>query len=86
MPQGQNSVYVNGSFSEPMTAQHNFNNQYDLSDPHTAMSRYSRVMHKHTKEQMEIATQSARRRSENDGVPSQPSLQTQTSGSTESEL
>ena len=34
-------VYVSGGFSEPMTAQHNFANQYDLDHPQEAMSVYA---------------------------------------------
>ncbi|MCJ1303361.1 hypothetical protein MMC08_006170 [Hypocenomyce scalaris] len=62
------SVYVNGTFSEPMTAQHNFQNQYDLDNPVEAMTTYARVMHEHTKSQMDIATRSARRRSPYDAA------------------
>ncbi|KAF1986539.1 hypothetical protein K402DRAFT_332147 [Aulographum hederae CBS 113979] len=58
----QESVYVNGQFSEPMSAQHNFSEQYDLEDPATAMSSYNRVMHQHTKQQLATATNSAARR------------------------
>ncbi|KAI9698114.1 MAG: hypothetical protein M1820_007622 [Bogoriella megaspora] len=57
-------VYVQGEFSEPMTAQHNFAEQFDLDNPIQAMSSYSRIMHKHTQEQLEMATTSARRRSD----------------------
>ena len=38
------SVYVSGEFSEPMTAQHNFANQYDLDNPNQAMSVYARYV------------------------------------------
>ncbi|KAF2462788.1 uncharacterized protein BDR25DRAFT_308161 [Lindgomyces ingoldianus] len=57
------SVYVSGRFSEPMTAQHNFNTQYDTDNPNRAMSSYNRIMHEHTKRQLNMATNSARRRS-----------------------
>ncbi|KAH7135265.1 hypothetical protein B0J11DRAFT_575863 [Dendryphion nanum] len=60
----QNAVYVSGDFSEPMHAQHNFANQYDLDQPEQAVSSYARIMHEHTKRQLQTATQSARRRSE----------------------
>lgn len=36
---------------------------FDFEDPVQAMTDYSRHMHKHTKSQMEAATQAARRRS-----------------------
>ena len=40
------------------------NETYDFeSDPVQAMTDYSRLMHKHTKSQMDAATQAARRRS-----------------------
>ncbi|ORX92985.1 hypothetical protein BCR34DRAFT_550906 [Clohesyomyces aquaticus] len=58
-----NGVYVSGDFSEPMSAQHNFNNQYEMENPHRAMSSYARIMHEHTKRQLNTATNSARRRS-----------------------
>ncbi|KAH7054206.1 hypothetical protein B0J12DRAFT_539398, partial [Macrophomina phaseolina] len=57
-------VYVRDNFSAPMSAQHNFANQYDLDNPTQSMSIYSRVMHEHTKHQLENATSSARRRSQ----------------------
>ncbi|KAF2087571.1 hypothetical protein K490DRAFT_16958, partial [Saccharata proteae CBS 121410] len=58
------SVYVRDDFSEPMSAQHNFANQYDLDNPHESMSVYARVMHEHTKHQLDMATNSARRRTQ----------------------
>ncbi|KAF2113549.1 hypothetical protein BDV96DRAFT_523077 [Lophiotrema nucula] len=59
----QSSVFVSGEFSEPMSAQHNFTNQFDLDNPDQAMSVYARIMHEHTKRQLSTATDSARRRS-----------------------
>ncbi|KAJ4322487.1 hypothetical protein N0V94_002361 [Neodidymelliopsis sp. IMI 364377] len=56
------SVYVTDDFSEPMTAQHNFVNNFDLDHPEDAMSAYQRIMHEHTKRQLSTATNSARRR------------------------
>ncbi|KAJ9629470.1 hypothetical protein H2203_001844 [Taxawa tesnikishii (nom. ined.)] len=55
-------VYVQNDFSEPMSAQYNFSNQFDLSHPDQAMASYQRIMHEHTKQQFEIATASSRRR------------------------
>ncbi|OJD33469.1 uncharacterized protein BKCO1_3000032 [Diplodia corticola] len=57
-------VYVTDDYSAPMSPQHNFANHYDLDDPTTSMSLYARVMHEHTKHQLESATSSARRRSQ----------------------
>ncbi|KAK8205454.1 hypothetical protein BKA81DRAFT_289296, partial [Phyllosticta paracitricarpa] len=57
------AVYVRENFSEPMTPMHNFANQYDLDNPQASMHSYNRVMHEHTKLQLERATSSARRRS-----------------------
>jgi len=37
-------VYVHGGFSEPMSAQHNFSNQYSFDDPQEAMSVYKRYV------------------------------------------
>ncbi|SLM37842.1 hypothetical protein LPUS_07828 [Lasallia pustulata] len=73
------TVYVNGDFSEPMTAQHNFQSKYDLDNPLEAMTTYARVMHQHTKSQMDIATRSARRRSPNNAVNTMSSLSTEAS-------
>ncbi|KAF9691132.1 hypothetical protein EKO04_010674 [Ascochyta lentis] len=56
------SVYVTDDYSEPMTAQHNFVNNFDLDHPEDAMSAYQRIMHEHTKRQLSTATNSARRR------------------------
>lgn len=38
------SVYVSEGFSEPMSAQHNFANNFDLNDPERAMSEYQRYV------------------------------------------
>ncbi|KAI9880925.1 MAG: hypothetical protein M1830_009993 [Pleopsidium flavum] len=57
------AVHVNGSFDEPVAAQHDFPNQYDDESPLDAITDYARVMHQHTKRQMDIATRSSRRRS-----------------------
>ncbi|KAH5155726.1 hypothetical protein HBH69_103480 [Parastagonospora nodorum] len=56
-------LYVSDGFSEPMSAQHNFANNFDLDNPDAAMSAYQRIMHEHTKRQLSTATDSARRRS-----------------------
>jgi hypothetical protein len=37
-------VYVTDNFSEPMTAQHNFVNNFDLDHPEDAMSAYQRYV------------------------------------------
>jgi hypothetical protein len=63
MASSRQQVYVQGEFSEPMNAQHNFANNFDLNDPDAAMSAYQRIMHEHTKRQLSTATDSARRRS-----------------------
>lgn len=41
----QSGVYISGEFSEPMTAQHNFVNNFDLEHPDEAMSVYARYVH-----------------------------------------
>lgn len=38
------SVYVTDNFSEPMAAQHNFINNFDLDRPEEAMSAYQRYV------------------------------------------
>ncbi|KAH5989221.1 hypothetical protein HBI84_188220 [Parastagonospora nodorum] len=63
MTQNRQQVYVWDGFSEPMSAQHNFANNFDLDNPDAAMSAYQRIMHEHTKRQLSTATDSARRRS-----------------------
>ncbi|KAF2646572.1 hypothetical protein P280DRAFT_464769 [Massarina eburnea CBS 473.64] len=67
-----NSVYISDNYSEPMTPQHNFSNNFDLDNPTQAMSSYARIMHEHTKRQLSSATSSARRRSQN--TPGSPSI------------
>jgi len=37
-------VYVTDDFSEPMSAQHNFVNNFDLNHPEDAMSAYQRYV------------------------------------------
>ncbi|KAF2179834.1 hypothetical protein K469DRAFT_471670, partial [Zopfia rhizophila CBS 207.26] len=57
-------IYVQGDFSELMSAQHSFANQFDLENLNHAISVYARrIMHEHTKRQLNMATTSARRRS-----------------------
>jgi hypothetical protein len=36
------SVYVTDDYSEPMSAQHNFANHFDLDHPEMAMTAYQR--------------------------------------------
>ncbi|EOA84186.1 uncharacterized protein SETTUDRAFT_139052 [Exserohilum turcica Et28A] len=67
MTESRQQVYVSQGFSEPMSAQHNFANNFDLNDPERAMSDYQRIMHEHTKRQLTTATDSARRRSGSSG-------------------
>jgi hypothetical protein len=42
MPETRQSVYVSDGFSEPMSAQHNFANTFDLNNPDRAMTDYQR--------------------------------------------
>jgi hypothetical protein len=44
MTESRQSVYVSDDFSEPMSAQHNFANNFDLEDPDRAMSEYQRYV------------------------------------------
>ena len=37
-----NEVFIQGNFSEPMSAQHDYANQHDLADPERAMALYSK--------------------------------------------
>jgi hypothetical protein len=50
MTESRQSVYVSDDFSEPMGAQHNFANNFDLENPDRAMSDYQRyaVTHSHS--------------------------------------
>lgn len=72
MAQSRQQVYVSDGFSEPMSAQHNFANNFNLDNPDEAMSAYQRIMHEHTKRQLSTATDSARRRS---GASTSPGAQ-----------
>ncbi|KAF1847917.1 uncharacterized protein K460DRAFT_414564 [Cucurbitaria berberidis CBS 394.84] len=63
MSETRQSVFISDDFSEPMSAQHNFANNFDLENPERAMTEYQRIMHEHTKRQLRTATDSARRRS-----------------------
>lgn len=59
------------TFAEDSSPQDTFTSNYDLDNPIAAMSSYSRLMHQHTKRQMELATRSTGRRSDevrSDGV------------------
>lgn len=38
------SVYVSEGFSEPMSAQHNFANNFDLKNPEVAMTEYQKYV------------------------------------------
>jgi len=61
--QTRQQVYITEGFSEPMSAQHNFANNFNLDNPEEATAAYQRIMHEHTKRQLSTATDSARRRS-----------------------
>lgn len=58
---------------------------YDFEDPVQAMTDYSRLMHKHTKSQMEAATQAARRRSSGSRSPPSDSATLHKEGSISSQ-
>jgi hypothetical protein len=79
MSQSRQQVYVQGDFSEPMSAQHNFVNNFNLDDPESAMSAYQKIMHEHTKRQLSTATDSARRRSGSSSTSDARSLQSEPS-------
>jgi len=79
MADDRQQVYVSDGYSEPMSAQHNFANHFDLSDPEQAMTAYQRIMHEHTKRQLTSATDSARRRSGASSSSSSNSLSSSTS-------
>jgi len=68
MSQADSGVYIQGAFSEPMNIQHSFANHYNMGDPGMAMTSYARIMHQHTQQQLEMATRSARRRSQGQAV------------------
>ena len=44
MTESRQQVYVSDGFSEPMSAQHNFANHFDLNDPDRAMTEYQRYV------------------------------------------
>lgn len=68
------SVYDNENYHDATPPQLAFPASYEYdSDPVAAMTSYSKVMHQHTKRQMEAATTSGRRRtSSSDPIPSLP--------------
>ena len=68
MSQQADGVYVQGAFSEPVNSQHHFSNHFNLERPQAAMSLYSRIIHQHTRQQLDMATNSARRRSQGDNA------------------
>jgi hypothetical protein len=47
MTESRQPVYVNEGFSEPMSAQHNFANNFDLDNPDRAMTDYQRHVSTH---------------------------------------
>jgi len=56
------NVSVAHDITNPVEVQYNFSNQYNLDDPEEARMSYQRIMHEHTMQQYETATQSSRRR------------------------
>ena len=69
------SVSDSQDFHDSTPPQLSFPASYDYdSDPVAAMTSYSKVMHQHTKRQMEAATQSVRRRSSGSEQRTLPSL------------
>ncbi|KAK3063249.1 hypothetical protein LTS18_001893 [Coniosporium uncinatum] len=72
-------AFVQGDFSEPMANHGHMSEDYELEDSNTSVSSYARTMHQHTKQQLAMATKSARRRS-GDQAPDL-SLETSNTGS-----
>ncbi|MCJ1330777.1 hypothetical protein MMC10_007464 [Thelotrema lepadinum] len=68
------TVHTTGSIEQPTTAQQHFADGYDLDHPIEAIHNYARIMHRHTKTQMEIAYRSSRRRNDNDPTPAVATL------------
>ncbi|KAF2816207.1 uncharacterized protein BDZ99DRAFT_458101 [Mytilinidion resinicola] len=58
----QAQVLAQGAYSE--AAQQNFTSQFGMENPNDAISTYAKIMHEHTKTQLNTATSSARRRSQ----------------------
>ena len=56
------TVYTTDSIESPTAVQQEFTNHYDMANPMDAIQDYAKMMHLHTKRQMENATQVARRR------------------------
>lgn len=48
MTDNRQQVYVSDGYSEPMSAQHNFANNFDLNDPEQAMTAYQRYVRPNT--------------------------------------
>ncbi|KAF2841331.1 hypothetical protein M501DRAFT_929322 [Patellaria atrata CBS 101060] len=83
MASEHSGVYIQDGFSEPMSAQHSFMNNFNVHDPDQAMSMYARIMHQHTKHQLDTATHSSRRRSNGGSTPSLDSSNNGSVSSTE---
>ncbi|KJX98059.1 hypothetical protein TI39_contig440g00004 [Zymoseptoria brevis] len=59
----QSASYGANGFTEPTEARDHFARQFDLANPEEARDSYQRIMHQHTRQQFEMATESSRRRS-----------------------
>ncbi|KAK5120782.1 hypothetical protein LTR85_005848 [Meristemomyces frigidus] len=63
-------AFNQGGFTEPMEGQDHFAQQFNLDNPEEAKSSYQRVMHQHTMQQFESATESRRRAGNDTALPS----------------
>jgi hypothetical protein len=79
-PSSPDATYDMSAYNDIAAAQQNFAQQYSYEHPNQAMSEYAKYIHQHTKQQLEKATSSARRRSNNDGTtPAVAALSTESS-------
>ncbi|CAF9905938.1 MAG: hypothetical protein ALECFALPRED_001914 [Alectoria fallacina] len=62
------------TFTADSTPQDSFAAHYNLDNPMESVNSYSRLMHQHTKRQMDLATRSTRRTPADQGVSSMSQL------------
>jgi hypothetical protein len=56
------TVYTTDSLDAPLAVQEEFTSHFDMNQPMQAVQDYAKMMHMHTKQQMEDAARQSRRR------------------------
>ncbi|CZT21345.1 uncharacterized protein RCC_07208 [Ramularia collo-cygni] len=71
MPTATHNMSATNGFTDSANGPDHFERQFGhLSDPEAARDSYQRIMHEHTKQQFQQATESSRRRSSGPSVAS----------------